>query len=110
MIGSNGCLAQMNATRILVTHQVHLLQGSDNIIIIDLGRIVGQGSYTELASKKTLHFLDYEDLCKDKTVSENKEDLRQRLIQNFPNSENDRDTFLASNSTKKVNCIIFKTI
>lgn len=49
VIGCKGRLARMNATRVLVTHQVHFLKEADIIVIIDQGRIVGQGNYDALA-------------------------------------------------------------
>lgn len=50
VIGRNGYLANSKATRILVTHQVHLLQEADHILILDQGRAVQQGSYIELGN------------------------------------------------------------
>ncbi|XP_017873148.1 PREDICTED: multidrug resistance-associated protein 4, partial [Drosophila arizonae] len=48
VIGPRGRLAQQKATRVLVTHQVHFLSEADWIIIVDQGRILRQGTYTEL--------------------------------------------------------------
>lgn len=39
-----------NATRFLVTHQVHFLQEADVILIIENGRITHRGTYTELSN------------------------------------------------------------
>lgn len=50
VIGPRGCLAKTNATRILVTHQVHFLKEADLIVIMEHGKIVRQGTYTELAN------------------------------------------------------------
>lgn len=50
VIGPKGCLAKANATRVLVTHQVHFLKDADLIVIMERGRIVRQGTYTELAN------------------------------------------------------------
>uniref|UniRef100_A0A182J5C3 Uncharacterized protein n=1 Tax=Anopheles atroparvus TaxID=41427 RepID=A0A182J5C3_ANOAO len=53
VIGPRGYLAQkQRATRVLVTHQVHFLQEADWIVIIEGGKIVTQGTYTELANGK----------------------------------------------------------
>lgn len=48
VIGRNGFLAQSKATRILVTHQVHLIQDADHIVVMDHGRVLTQGSYDDL--------------------------------------------------------------
>ncbi|XP_041788758.1 ATP-binding cassette subfamily C member 4 [Anopheles merus] len=53
VIGPRGYLAQkQKATRVLVTHQVHFLKEADWIVIIEGGKIVTQGTYTELANGK----------------------------------------------------------
>lgn len=49
VIGTKGRLAQ-NATRILITHQVHFLQEADLIVIIENGRVTHQGTYAELSN------------------------------------------------------------
>lgn len=59
MIGPNGCLAKMRATRILVTHQVHFLQKADHIVFIDQGQIVEQGTYVELVNSKSNNWLRF---------------------------------------------------
>ncbi|KAJ6635336.1 ATP-binding cassette sub-family C member 4 [Pseudolycoriella hygida] len=50
VIGPKGCLAMRNATRLLVTHQVHFLKEADLIVIMEHGKIVRQGTYAELAN------------------------------------------------------------
>ncbi|XP_043656868.1 ATP-binding cassette sub-family C member 4 [Drosophila teissieri] len=50
VIGPRGRLAQLKATRILVTHQVHFLSEADVIVIVDQGRILRQGTYQELVN------------------------------------------------------------
>lgn len=50
VIGPKGCLASYNATRLLVTHQVHFLKEADLILIMEHGKIVRQGTYSELAN------------------------------------------------------------
>ncbi|XP_053671125.1 ATP-binding cassette sub-family C member 4-like [Anopheles nili] len=53
VMGPRGFLAQkQKATRVLVTHQVHFLKEADWIVIIEGGKIVTQGTYTELANGK----------------------------------------------------------
>lgn len=49
VIGPKGRLAQ-NATRILITHQVHFLKEADVIVIIENGRVTHQGTYAELSN------------------------------------------------------------
>lgn len=46
----NGYLKEK--TRILVTHHVDLLKHASHVIVMDAGKIVEQGSYSELASKE----------------------------------------------------------
>lgn len=50
VIGPRGCLAMTKSTRLLVTHQVHFLKEADVILIMEHGRIVRHGTYTELAN------------------------------------------------------------
>ncbi|KFB53213.1 AGAP003221-PA-like protein [Anopheles sinensis] len=74
VIGPRGYLAQkQKATRVLVTHQVHFLQEADWIVIIEGGKIVTQGTYTELANGK----VDFGKLlnCGGKSPSEQEEDM-----------------------------------
>uniref|UniRef100_A0A182JZF0 Uncharacterized protein n=1 Tax=Anopheles christyi TaxID=43041 RepID=A0A182JZF0_9DIPT len=70
VIGPRGYLAQkQRATRVLVTHQVHFLKEADWIVIIEGGKIVTQGTYTELANGK----VDFGKLLKsgiEKSASE----------------------------------------
>ncbi|XP_055540970.1 probable multidrug resistance-associated protein lethal(2)03659 isoform X2 [Wyeomyia smithii] len=55
VMGPKGYLAKQQATRILVTHQVHFLKDADWIIILEHGKILMQGTYEEL-SKSNLDF------------------------------------------------------
>lgn len=56
VIGPSGFLAHSKATRILVTHQVHLVQDADHIVVMDQGRVLMQGSYEELARNGAVDF------------------------------------------------------
>lgn len=47
-IGPKGRLARQNATRILVTHQVHFLKDADWLVVLRNGKIEIQGSPTDL--------------------------------------------------------------
>lgn len=78
VLGPKGRLAKMNATRILVTHQVHFLQEADNIVIIENGRILRQGTYDELASSN----LDFAKMLKQ-SPEESVED--EVIIDDLPN-------------------------
>ncbi|CAG9859551.1 unnamed protein product [Phyllotreta striolata] len=49
----NGFLAKK--TRILVTHQVHLLKDADHIVILNNGAIEREGSFTELSSSDNIY-------------------------------------------------------
>ncbi|CRK89767.1 CLUMA_CG003444, isoform A [Clunio marinus] len=55
-IGPNGYLAKQQATRILVTHQVHLLQGSDWIVVMEQGSILRQGTYNDVMDVNLIQF------------------------------------------------------
>lgn len=50
VIGRNGFLARDQATRILITHQVHFLNDADWIVIVEDGRISRQGTYKDLSN------------------------------------------------------------
>ncbi|EDW33917.1 GL21974 [Drosophila persimilis] len=52
VIGPRGRLAQLKATRVLVTHQVHFLSEADVIVIVDQGRILRKGTYQELINSE----------------------------------------------------------
>lgn len=58
VLGPNGLLSKKNSTRILVTHQVHLIQEADHIIILGEGQILQQGTYSELANESTNNLLN----------------------------------------------------
>lgn len=58
VLGPNGFLSKKNSTRILVTHQVHLIQEADHIIILGEGQILQQGTYSELANESTNNLLN----------------------------------------------------
>ncbi|XP_063699793.1 ATP-binding cassette sub-family C member 4 [Culicoides brevitarsis] len=47
--GPNSYLASQKATRILVTHQVHFLKEADWIVVLDEGKILMQGTFSDLA-------------------------------------------------------------
>ncbi|XP_017848791.2 multidrug resistance-associated protein 4-like [Drosophila busckii] len=47
VIGPRGRLAQQQATRLLVTHQVQFLSEADWIVIVEQGRILRQGTYDD---------------------------------------------------------------
>lgn len=49
VIGPKARIAQ-NATRILITHQVHFLETADLIIIMENGQITHRGTYSELSN------------------------------------------------------------
>ncbi|KAI2474192.1 ATP-binding cassette sub-family C member 4 [Diabrotica virgifera virgifera] len=44
-----------NKTRVLVTHQVHYLKNASHIIILNNGRIEGEGSFNDLANSDNLY-------------------------------------------------------
>lgn len=69
VIGPKGRLAQ-NATRILITHQVHFLKEADLIVIIENGRVTHQGTYAELSNSD----LDFAKLLQK--IEEKEESLK----------------------------------
>lgn len=70
VIGPRGWLAKTKATRILVTHQVHLLQKTDHIVVLDHGRIAQQGTYTELTiNNSNISFTSFLVKSKEDNVS-----------------------------------------
>lgn len=47
--GPNGYLSSQKATRILVTHQIHFLKEADWIVVLEGGKVLMQGTFTDLA-------------------------------------------------------------
>lgn len=78
MLGPKGRLAKLNATRILVTHQVHFLQEADNVVIIENGQIMRQGTYEELANSD----LDFAKMLKQSPEESVEEEV---IIDDVPN-------------------------
>lgn len=72
VIGPKGCLAANNATRLLVTHQVHFLKEADLIIIMEHGKIVRQGTYAELANSN----LDFAKLLEKPAAEKDAQSLK----------------------------------
>lgn len=66
-----------NATRFLITHQVHFLQEADIILIIENGRITHRGTYTELSNSD----LDFAKLLQ-KIETNEKTDIDDALLDN----------------------------
>ena len=71
VIGPKGRLAKENATRLLVTHQIHFLTEADWIIIVENGRISRQGTYKNLANSD----LDFAKLLERYDEDESKEHI-----------------------------------
>lgn len=71
VIGPKGRLSTLKTTRLLVTHQVHFLKEADVIIILENGRIMRQGTYSELANSN----LDFAKLLE-------KQDDEEKLQEN----------------------------
>lgn len=68
VIGPTARIAK-DATRILVTHQVHLLKEADVIVIMENGRIIHRGTYDQLAASD----IDFAKLLHEHEKNENKE-------------------------------------
>lgn len=76
-IGPNGYLARQGATRILVTHQVHFLKDADWIIVMDHGKVLKQGMYSDVMDmdlEKYVTPLPSEDDLDEAAQAEGKED------------------------------------
>lgn len=71
VIGPKGRLSMLKTTRLLVTHQVHFLKEADVIIILENGRIMRQGTYSELANSN----LDFAKLLEKQ---EDEESLQEK--------------------------------
>lgn len=99
LIGPNGFLAKTNSTRILVTHQVHLLQQADHKVIFDQGRIVQQGANIELDNQLTDSFSNPpEDETKD--IDHESEKLHEQPRKSGLNLR--RESILSANSEPTV--------
>ena len=70
VIGPRGRLAQQNTTRILVTHQIHFLKEADLIVILENGKIIREGTYSELANSN----LDFAKLMERREEKDGNED------------------------------------
>lgn len=84
-IGPKGYLARQRATRILVTHQVHFLKDADWIIVMDQGRVLKQGSYSDVMDIDLTQFVSphpSEDDLDDS--SEMDDDGDDDAIENIP--------------------------
>ncbi|XP_058447071.1 ATP-binding cassette sub-family C member 4 isoform X2 [Malaya genurostris] len=82
VMGPKGYLAKQQATRILVTHQVHFLKDADWIVILENGKILMQGTYEEL-SQSNLDFgklLGSSEQKKDAIEEDETEDLTDEDI------------------------------
>ncbi|CRK99302.1 CLUMA_CG012571, isoform A [Clunio marinus] len=78
-IGPNGYLAKQRATRILVTHQVHLLQEADWIVVMNQGGVLRQGTYNDVMDIDLTQFIspvqsEDDDLDGDEFKEEIEED------------------------------------
>lgn len=69
VIGPKGLV--QNATRILVTHQVHFLKEADVILIVENGQITHRGTYAELSNSD----LDFAKLLQKLEEEENNEQI-----------------------------------
>lgn len=82
VMGPTGYLAKQQATRVLVTHQVHFLKDADWIVIIDNGKILMQGTYQELSNSD----LDFGKLLgsTERKVDSQEEELPEVADEDFP--------------------------
>ncbi|XP_053697137.1 ATP-binding cassette subfamily C member 4 [Sabethes cyaneus] len=83
VMGPKGYLAKQQATRILVTHQVHFLKDADWIVILEHGKILMQGTYQEL-SKSNLDFGNLLGSSEAKTEAPEEEEVEDLTDEEIP--------------------------
>ncbi|XP_031631875.1 multidrug resistance-associated protein 4-like isoform X2 [Contarinia nasturtii] len=93
-VGSKGYLARQNATRILITHQLHFMKKADWIVVIKDGKIEMQGNYDTVL----MNGLDINSILKrnenDSIVNGNRSlDLMQNRKSSLANSDDEADFF-----------------
>lgn len=77
-IGPNGYLARQNATRVLVTHQVHFLKDADWVIVMDKGMVLRQGTYNDVMDIDLAQFVSpvvSEDDDETASVNDDEEEI-----------------------------------
>lgn len=76
-IGPRGYLARQRATRILVTHQVHFLKDADWIVVMDKGKVLRQGAYSDVMDIDLTQFVSpvssEDDLDEDQLVEDDED-------------------------------------
>jgi ABC-type multidrug transport system fused ATPase/permease subunit len=82
-------------TRILVTHALHFLPHVDNIILMDEGRIVEQGSYSELKAKNGEFARLIREFGSEEEAEERDENEAEAIDLSVPMKEYDRSTLVA---------------
>ncbi|KAF2502909.1 P-loop containing nucleoside triphosphate hydrolase protein [Lophium mytilinum] len=99
VFGPNGLLRKSRTTVILATHSTHFAQQADKIVVMSAGRIVDQGTYAELASRKVpFHAFDAgSDVGSDsseelKNVEEDEKALGMVDATSLPDESQDDDT------------------
>ncbi|XP_031639826.1 multidrug resistance-associated protein 4-like, partial [Contarinia nasturtii] len=76
-IGPNGYLARQNATRILITHQLHFMKEADWIVVLNDGKIEVQGDY-DTVLKTGVDFTRLLGRNENDQVGQNEEQLKRR--------------------------------
>jgi len=93
-----------NKTRILVTHQLHVLPSVDYIICIDNGSISEQGTYNELMEKNgefARLMRSYGGIDENKSESENDKELLEELEQSSEEEKGEDDDVTISKDEEK---------
>ncbi|XP_055606093.1 ATP-binding cassette sub-family C member 4-like [Uranotaenia lowii] len=83
VMGPRGYLAKQQATRVLVTHQVHFLKEADWIVILEHGKVLSQGTYQEL-SNSNLDFGKLLGSMEAKTENIEEEELEEIADEEIP--------------------------
>lgn len=97
-LGPRGYLSKQKATRILITHQVHLLKEADWIIVLEKGKILRQGTFNEVKDIDLLQYIstpasDEKEKDKEKNISlkNNKQSHIDKSDEDIPFIDDDSD-------------------
>ncbi|XP_055307782.1 ATP-binding cassette sub-family C member 4-like isoform X2 [Sitodiplosis mosellana] len=85
-IGPNGYLARQNATRILITHQLHFMKEADWIVVLKDGKIETQGDYNTVLKSG----IDFTSMLHQTENDENEQESVENKRRNSASSQRSR--------------------